>query len=80
MRAAILALAVLVLAIGCCVFDGGEDGHAGFDLCLGMLMTSVTLTLLSRLPLSGLATVDRFAAVLDFSTRVPAPPPKTALS
>jgi hypothetical protein len=75
-------LAVLVLAIGFCVFDGDEheDGHAGLDLCLGMLVTSLTFTLVSRLPLTGVASADRLAAVLDFSTRVPAPPPKAALS
>lgn len=77
-----LILAVLVLAIGFCVFDGDahEDGHAGLDLCLGMLVTSLTATLVSRLPLTGLASADRFAALPAFAARVPAPPPRTALS
>jgi len=77
-----LVLAVLVLAIGFCVFDGDEheDGVAGLDLCLGMLVTSLTVTLVFRLPLTGLASADRLAAVVEFSARVPAPPPKTALS
>jgi hypothetical protein len=75
-------LAVLVLAIGFCVFDGDEheDGPAGLDLCLGMLVTSLTATLVCRLPLTGSASADRLAAVLDVSARVPAPPPRTALS
>jgi hypothetical protein len=35
---------VLVLAVGFCVFDGDDDvdGHAGLDLCLGMLVTALT--------------------------------------
>jgi hypothetical protein len=77
-----LILAVLVLAIGFCVFDGDEheDGHAGLDLCLSMLATSLAVTLVSRLPLAGMASADRLAALFEFSAHVPAPPPKTALS
>ena len=78
-----LVLAMLVLAVGFCIFDG--DGHhendrAGFDLCLGMLGTTMTISLVSRLPLSGLASADRFVDVLEFTPLVPAPPPKSALS
>jgi hypothetical protein len=77
-----LTLAVLVLAIGFCVFDGDEheDGHAGLDLCLSMLVTSLTVTLVCRLPLTGLASADRLAALLEFTAGVPAPPPRAALS
>ena len=77
-----LILAVLVLSIGFCVFDGDEHEaeHAGLDLCLGMLVTSLTVTLVSRLLLTGLASAGHLAAVIEFSARVPAPPPKTALS
>lgn len=77
-----LILAVLVLAIGFCVFDGDEhqDGRAGLDLCLSMLATSLAITLVSRLPLTGITSPDRLAAPLEFLARVPAPPPKTALS
>lgn len=77
-----LILAVLVLAIGLCVFDGDEhqDGHAGLDLCLSMLATSLAVTLVSRLPLTGMASADRFATLFEFLARVPTPPPKFALS
>jgi hypothetical protein len=77
-----LVLAVLVVAIGFCVFDGDEHGagHPGLDLCLSMLATSVAVTLASRLPLTGLASADRLVALPAFSARVPAPPPKTALA
>jgi hypothetical protein len=78
-----LTLAVLVLAAGFCVFDAGghhEKDHAGFDLCLGMLVAVVSVTLISRLPLAGSADVDHFSPILEFSLRVPAPPPKSVLS
>jgi hypothetical protein len=77
-----LVLALLVLAIGFCVFDGDghEDGHPGFDFCLGMLATVVTFTLVSKLPLAGLVAADHLASVLEFALRVLAPPPKTILS
>jgi hypothetical protein len=77
-----LILAVMVLAVGFCLCNGAEheDGHASFDLCLGMLATVLTVTLVSRLPLAGLAAADHLAHVLQFSLRVPAPPPKTGLS
>jgi hypothetical protein len=74
-----LALAVLVLAVGFCVFDGDghhEDEHPRFDLCLGMLAVEMTLALVSRLPLTGRAGSDRRARILEFTPLVPAPPPK----
>jgi hypothetical protein len=69
---------VLVLAVGFCLFDGDEHegGHPGFDLCLGMLPTVLGTTLVSGLPLTGVAAAERLAPVLEFSLRVPAPPPK----
>jgi hypothetical protein len=77
-----LILAALVLAVGFCLFDGDSDGyeHPGFDLCLGMLVTSLAVTLVSRLPLAGSASAERLASVLEFSLRVPSPPPKTVLA
>ena len=75
-----LALAVLVVSVGFCLFDGDhDDGYAGLDLCLGMLAASMTATLVSRLPLNGLASTDRLTGLLEFSPLVPAPPPKHAL-
>lgn len=77
-----LVLAVLIVAVGFCLFDGDEhgSGRAGFDLCLGMLATVLTVTVVSRLPLAGSATADHLASVPEFSVRVPAPPPRPALS
>jgi hypothetical protein len=75
-----LILVVLVLAVGFCIFDGDDDvdGHAGMDLCLGMLVTALTVVLIARLPLSGSTAAFLLALVRDVSSHVPAPPPKTA--
>ena len=77
-----LVLAVLVLAVGFCLFDGDghhEDDHSGVDLCLGMLPVQMTLTLVARLPLTGVAGCDRRDGVCEFTPLVPVPPPKLAL-
>ena len=78
-----LILAVMVVAVGFCLFDGDEHGsghHPGFDLCLGMLATLITVTLVSRFRLLGLAATQYVAFASEFSMRVPAPPPKSVLS
>jgi hypothetical protein len=75
-----LILVVLVLAVGFCIFDGDDDGdgHAGLDLCLGMLVTSLTVVFVTRLPLAGSTAAFLLAPVLDVSSHVPAPPPRPA--
>jgi len=74
------AMAVLVLAIGCCVFDRddheGMDDHATLDLCFGMLNVSLPIVLTTGLPLTGLADVYEVMPAPSFSPLVPAPPPK----
>ena len=75
-----VALAVLVLATGFCLFDGDEDEHAGLDLCLGMLVATTVVAPTAELPLAGLASIERFAVALNVALGVPAPPPKLALS
>ena len=73
-----LILVGLVLAVGFCIFDGDDgNGHAGLDLCLGMLVASLTVALAARLPLAGSPTAFLLAPVLDVTPHVPAPPPKT---
>lgn len=78
--AIVVALAVLVLAIGCCAFDrddhDGIDGHASLDLCFGMLTVSLPIVLTNGLPLIGLTTAYQLGPVRSFSPHVPAPPPK----
>jgi hypothetical protein len=79
-RAVLAAMVLLVLTIGCCVFDGDDhdsmDNHASLDLCLGMMSVSLPIVLTGGLPLTGLATVYQVVPVLSFSPHVPAPPPK----
>jgi hypothetical protein len=53
-------------------------GHASLDLCLGMLVASLTIVFASRLPLIGPTAAVLLAPALEFSPHVPAPPPKLA--
>jgi hypothetical protein len=79
-RGALVALGFLVLAVGFCLFDSdGMDGHASFDLCLGMLVASLTIVFAARLPLIGSIAGVLLAPALEFSPHVPAPPPKPAV-
>ena len=79
-RAAIAAMAVLVVAIGCCAFDrndhDGMDDHASLDLCLGMATISLPIVITGGLPVAGLIAAYQAAHVPSFSPHVPAPPPK----
>ena len=82
MRGAVIAVAVLALAMGFCLFDHDEDGAGGHvappDLCLSMLAVS-----LSVIPLAGLLPVGwavglPVAAAHAAVRHVPDPPPKPA--
>jgi hypothetical protein len=79
-RAAALALAVLALATGFCLFDQDDHAVAGHvtppDLCLGMLVASSAV-----LPLAGLAPIGRASGMLftppyAVVLHTPDPPPK----
>jgi hypothetical protein len=82
-RAAALAVAVLTLGIGFCLFDGlqGAAHHQGMspdlsqDLCCGLLVSGVALTLLALGPTSSMV-VESAAAVYVASFRGIDPPPK----
>ena len=80
MRAAVFAMALLVLAVGFCLFDGdGHDAwgdHASVDLCLGLVAISLPAVLAAPLSLAGFAPAYQPALVRTFSPHVPAPPPK----
>ena len=80
MRAAVLAMTLLVLAVGFCLFDGdGHDAsgeHASVDLCLGLVTISLPAALAAPLPLAGRSAAYQPALVRTFSPHVPAPPPK----
>ena len=80
MRAAVFAMALLILAVGFCLFDGDEHDafgeHASLDLCLGLITISLPAALVAPLPLAGLTTAYRPTVVPTFLPHVPAPPPK----
>ena len=80
MRVAIVAMTVVVLAAGFCVFDSHQhdamDDHASLDLCLGMLAVVLPVVLTAGLPLTGFTSAHLLAPVSEFSPHVPAPPPK----
>lgn len=79
-RVAIAAMAVLVVAVGCCLFDRHDhddmDQHASLDLCLGMATVSLPNVITGGLPVAGLIAAYRAAHAPSFSPHVPAPPPK----
>jgi len=79
-----LTLMIAVTAtVGFCLFDGDHDGRDDHgvspDLCLGMLLTSLTVVLFTGLAPSGWAVMYRLEPVPVVGLRVPAPPPKSAL-
>ncbi len=78
----VLALTIAVTAmVGLCLFDrdhdGSDDHGMSFDLCLGMLVTSLVVVLLAGLVPSGWAVTYRLDPVPVVGLRVPAPPPKS---
>jgi hypothetical protein len=79
---AILAAVLLTLAISLCLFhadDHRASSHAmSADLCVGLFIASLTVTLLAGLPLTGWAPGLRTVRVPAISLRIPAPPPKRA--
>ena len=74
----LVGMAVLVLAVGFCVFDSHDasDGHGVVDLCLGMIAVSLAVVL-PGLPLTGLTSAYPLAPLPSLFRHVPAPPPKS---
>ena len=79
-RAAIAALALLVLAAGLCCLEqgqGGMDDHGILmDLCFLMLLVPVVILPLAGLVLRGLAVSLARPAFAGVSLAVPKPPPR----
>jgi len=79
-QVAVVALAILTVAVGLCLFDddgAGTDHHAVTrDLCGGVLVSLVTVTLLA---LTGLNPVlaESLRPVSAVTLRRPDPPPKS---
>ena len=78
-RAAIAALALLVLAAGLCAFDqDGEDGHLMFhDLCLLALLVPAVTLLAVRLKSGGLVLGLGRLVLVAVPLSVPQPPPRS---
>ncbi len=77
-----MASVLLVAAVGLCVFDGDHEGGGHhpmpLDLCLLLLVASISLPLLARLPDAGRASMGAPVALIAVTLSVPAPPPKSA--
>jgi hypothetical protein len=83
-RGTAIALAVLTLAIGLCLFDGDAHdttGHAGaLDLCLGMLAASLAVPALGRVVAVGDIAEMPLAPVHFVARAIPDPPPRLLLT
>jgi hypothetical protein len=79
-QGAVIALALLVLATGLCLFDQDVDGAAGHvtspDLCLGMLAGGLAVAPLVALLAVGWALNLTVAAPLAVALHTPDPPPR----
>lgn len=79
-RAAMAALALLILAAGLCCFDpdqGGMDDHGILmDLCFLMLLVPAVILPLAGLVPRGLAVSIARPVVATVSLVVPEPPPR----
>ena len=87
-RAAALAVAALTLGIGFCLFDGaqGVTHHQGVsqdppqDLCCGLLVSGVALTLLALGPTSSMVVEPPPAVYVTSLSGIDPPPKLFALS
>jgi hypothetical protein len=75
-----MAVTLLMLATGLCLFDQDEYGGAGHvtppDLCLVVLAASLAMMSLAGLLAVGWASSLSFAAACAAALHVPDPPPK----
>ena len=83
-RGATIAVALLALATGFCVFDQDDDGAGGHvappDLCLGMLAVSLAVLPLAPLLAVGWAVDHPVAVTYAVALHIPDPPPRPARS
>jgi hypothetical protein len=81
-RGAVIAVALLALATGLCLFDQDEVRASGRvtppDLCLGMLAVSFAIMPLVGLLAAGWVVVLPFPAAYAVAVHVPDPPPRSA--
>jgi hypothetical protein len=78
----VIAVVLLTVAAGFCLFDQddqGAAGHAVSDLCLGMLAASVTVLPFVRLLAVGWTVNPPAVAAYVVARHIPDPPPRPAL-
>ena len=81
-RSAIAGAALLVLATGLCLFDGGgghHDDEMSRDLCLGMIVASLVFALLAGPLVGGWIRPEPLQLVYAVSPHLPDPPPKRSV-
>ena len=77
-RVAIAGAALLVLATGLCLFDGGgrHDDGTSQDLCMGMIVATLMVSLLAGPLVNGWVRPDPLRLMYAVSPHLPDPPPK----
>ena len=80
-RGMVIAVALLTLATGFCLFDQDDHGTAGQlpDLCLGMLAVSLTVIPFARLLAVGWTVSAPAVAAYVVARHIPDPPPRPTL-
>ncbi len=78
-QSAVMAAALMVFALGFCLFDSdGMNGHGmASDLCAGMLVSSLALLLLAGPLANGRLVLDPARSAYVVSLHIPDPPPKS---
>jgi hypothetical protein len=78
---AIAGVLVLVVGVGCCLFDDhGASTHGPLGSCLGMVAVPLAVVSLGPLLASGWAASAYPLAGYRVAHHIPAPPPKRPLS
>jgi len=77
-RIAVIAMALLVVATGFCLFDVHDDkDHAvSMDLCLGLIVGPAPVVLVAPLSPAGRAAAFVSSGLPASAVRIPSPPPK----
>jgi hypothetical protein len=78
----VIAVALLTLATGLCLFDQDDHAAAGQlvpDLCLGMIAVSLTSMPFARLLAAGWTLNAPAVAAYVVARHIPDPPPRPAL-
>jgi len=78
----VMAVVLLTVATGFCLFDQDDHGTAGHlvpDLCLGMLAVSVAVMPLARVFAVGWSVNSPAVAAYVVARHIPDPPPRPLL-